>query len=189
MNKNLASKLFGLLSVIASAIAGAVTLGWKAAVGAGVAAAVTYLSGVFHDAPSETPKVPPLSVVALLATVVSLGSFGCWLTKPPPVSPTVPDGGFPDASAGQTFVDCSLSAVHATELQILPSIETALATADYAVELAKLVSQFGLAEVECGVQWVVDKASGMAAKTFDAVEEDKAQRGRLWLAAHPVTFK
>jgi hypothetical protein len=57
MNKNTVSKLLGVLSVAASAAAGAVTLGWKAAVGAGFAAAITYMSGFFHDAPG--PKVQP----------------------------------------------------------------------------------------------------------------------------------
>jgi hypothetical protein len=59
MSNNTTSKIFGLVSVVASAIAGAVTLGWKAAVAAGVAAAVTWLSGVYHDVPGTLPKVQP----------------------------------------------------------------------------------------------------------------------------------
>lgn len=58
MNKNRASFIAGLVSAVASAVAGAVTLGWKAAVGAGVAAAATWVMGYFHDAPGAA-KLPP----------------------------------------------------------------------------------------------------------------------------------
>jgi len=153
------------------------------ALGAIVTALLVDLRKVFGG-----PPVGPSAAVALLAAVVSLGSFGCWLTKPPPVSPTVPDGGFADASAGQTFVDCSDANLHARELEILPDVETALATADYAVELANLLGRATLAEVECAVQYVVNRASGMARTTGDPVQMTEATNGRAWLAAHPVTF-
>ena len=57
MNKNTVSKLAGLVSTVASAFAGAVTLGWKAAIGAGLAAAATWFIGFVHDAPAQ--KVQP----------------------------------------------------------------------------------------------------------------------------------
>lgn len=153
------------------------------ALGAIVTALLVDLRKVFGG-----PPVGPSAVVALLATAVSLGSFGCWLTKPPPISPTVPDGGFADASAGQTFVDCSEAAVHAVVLNILPAVETALATQDYVGALAVLVGKYSLAEVACAVSWVGQKAHGMAMTTSDAIETDKEQRARLWLQSHPVTF-
>jgi len=59
MNKNTASKLFGLVSTVASAFAGAVTLGWKAAIGAGLAAAATWFIGYVHDAPGAA-ALPPV---------------------------------------------------------------------------------------------------------------------------------
>jgi hypothetical protein len=124
-----------------------------------------------------------IRLVALLALL-----SGCWLTKPPPISPTAPDGGFADASAGQTFVDCSEAALHAGALGILPAVETALALGDYEVELAKLVGAVGLAEVECAVSWVVAIAEQQRAQTADSLEVTKVSHGRAWQAAHPVTF-
>lgn len=134
-------------------------------------------------------SAPPTAAIILAVAVATGGSSGCWLTKPPPISPTAPDGGFADASAGQTFVDCSQTALHDAYLGILPDIETALATGNYVGGLAALVTQYGLAEVECGVAWVVDKANGMAQTTADPVQLTEANNGRAWLAAHPVTFK
>ena len=126
-------------------------------------------------------------VAALLAFICAL-SFGCWLTKPQPITPTVPDGGYADASAGQTFVNCSEAAVHDVVLGLLPAVETALATQDYAGALAVLVGKYTLAEVACAVSWVGQKAHGMAMTTNDAIEADKEQRAHLWLQSHPVTF-
>jgi hypothetical protein len=58
MSKNTVSKLLGLVSVVASAAAGAWTLGAKAAVGAAVAAAATWFLGFFHDAPGAAKELP-----------------------------------------------------------------------------------------------------------------------------------
>src|SRR6185312_14313298 len=122
------------------------------AVGTLVTALLVDLRKVFGGGP------PSPAVVAMLATAISLGSFGCWLTKPQPISPTVPDGGYADASAGQTFVNCSEAAVHDVVLGILPAVETALATQDYVGALAVLVGEYTLAEVACAVSWAGQKA-------------------------------
>lgn len=122
--------------------------------------------------------------IVLLLTFLFASS--CWLTKPTPITPTPPDGGFADATAGQVFVDCSKDVEHQALLAVLPAIETALALQDYEVELAKLVGKYGLAEIACGVEWVINKAHGMAMTTNDALEADKEQRGTTWLAARRV---
>lgn len=123
--------------------------------------------------------------IVLLLTF--LAASGCWLTKPTPITPPpTPDGGYADATAGQIFVDCSKDVEHQALLGVLPAIETALALQDYEVELAKLVGKYGLAEIACGVAWVVNKANGMAMTTNDALEADKEQRGSTWLAAQRV---
>jgi hypothetical protein len=121
-------------------------------------------------------------LVALLALL-----SGCWLTKPQPITPTPPDGGFADASAGQTFKDCSEAAVHQAILGLLPAVETALATQNYVGELAVLVGKYGIAEVVCAVQYAVERSHLQVMATADPLEGTKLANGRAWLATHPVT--
>lgn len=127
---------------------------------------------------------------AVLSFVCAL-SFGCWLTKPPPVTPTVPDGGFADASAGQTFKGCSDAALHAAWVGLLPDIETAVATSPGAVDV--IVAQVAItagvplavAEVTCGLQYLVDRITHSEQTAPDRIEEAKLANAQAWLAAHP----
>lgn len=128
------------------------------------------------------------SIFALSLSLFVFDQAGCQWFKTHPIVPSAPDGGYADASANAKFVDCSDAALHATEMQILPAIETALATQDYAGSLAILVGKYGLAEVACGVQWVIDKAHGQYLATGDTLEMAKANNGRVWLASQGVTF-
>src|SRR5579884_1508963 len=79
---------------------------------------------------------PPAAAMILAIAVATGGSFGCWLTKPPPISPTVPDGGFADASAATTAKDCAEGALHDAWVKLLPSIETAMATGNIQAAVA-----------------------------------------------------
>jgi hypothetical protein len=73
--------------------------------------------------------------------------------------------------------DCSASAA----ANFIDDVNTALATGDYAGELAKLVAKFG----GCVIEKAVREVAGMAEKRaqFDSLEAVKAQRARDWLAS------
>jgi hypothetical protein len=97
------------------------------------------------------------------------------------------------------FVNCSDTAIHQAALNLLPSIETALATANFEAAIAALVALDGgplaLAEAACAVQWVLSKAQqNLVATTTssspgDSIEAAKVANAKAWLAAHPVTFQ
>jgi hypothetical protein len=125
-------------------------------------------------------------LAAILAGICVL-SLGCWLTKPPPVSPNVPDGGFADASPGSVFVDCSDAALHNAALKLLPAVETGLATGNLEAALATVGVSLGaplvVDEVSCAVAWVVARVSHSEAA--DPIENTKLTHGTAWLASHP----
>lgn len=122
---------------------------------------------------------PPAAAAVLLFAL--LGCSGCKSVLGP-----VPPPGTPG------FVNCSDAALHAAALNILPSVETALATASYEAALATLVASVGgplaLSEVECAVAWVASEAARAEVATSDSLEAAKFARAQAWLAAHPVTF-
>lgn len=129
--------------------------------------------------------------LSVLLGALSALSFGCWLTKPPPISPTVPDGGFPDASAGQTFVDCSESALHAAWVNLLPDLETAVVAGIGSVDavVAQVAATAGLplalAEVKCGLQYLVDRITHSQQVAPDRIEATKLANAQAWLRANP----
>lgn len=121
---------------------------------------------------------------ALLAAVgacLLLSLAGC-----PTLGPTPPPG-----TPG--IVACSETALHNATLNILPSVETALATSSYEQALATLVAgiagPLALQEVECAVAWVALDAAKASAVTADRIEATKAANAKAWLTAHPVTFQ
>lgn len=130
-----------------------------------------------------------LTVVAFLAVATACGAATC--VKPPPISPTVPDGGFPDASAGQTLKDCSEAALHAAWVGLLPDIETAVATSPGAVNaiVAQVAVTAGfplaLAEARCALQYLVDRITHSQKVAPDSLEAKKLANAQAWLAAHP----
>lgn len=132
---------------------------------------------------------PRSSAGAALALVCAL-SLGCWLTKPPPVNPTPPDGGFADASAATVAKDCTETALHNAWVKLIPSIETAMATgsiqAAVATEAAIVGIPLATAEFICGVQYLVSVAEGRFAETNDRLERTKATNGKAWLASQGV---
>ena len=73
--------------------------------------------------------------------------------------------------------DCGESAA----VNFIDDVNTALATGDYAGELAKLVAKFGGCVIEKAVREVADKA-GLRAQ-YDELEALKAERARAWLAS------
>lgn len=133
---------------------------------------------------------PRSSAGAALALVCTL-SLGCWLTKPPPISPTVPDGGFPDASAATTFKDCSEASLYSAWTSLLPDFETALATGPGGVDavVATVAATVGLplalAEARCGLQYLVDRITHSQQVAPDKLEATKLANAQAWLAAHP----
>lgn len=134
---------------------------------------------------------PPTAALVLALAVATGGSFGCWLTKPAPISPTVPDGGFADASAGQTWKDCNEDALHKAWVSVLPDIETAVATSAGAVDaiVAQVAATAGVplavAEVKCGLQYLVDRITHSQQTAPDSLEATKLANAQAWLAAHP----
>ena len=121
---------------------------------------------------------PPAAAALLL--IAALGCNGCKLFGPTP-PPNTPG-----------FVNCSDAALHAAALNILPSVETALATDSYEAALATLVASLAgplaLSEVECAVAWVANQAAMREQATGDPVEATKETHALAWLRAHPVTF-
>lgn len=115
---------------------------------------------------------------------------GCWLTKPPPISPTVPDGGFADASAGTTFRDCSERTLHDAWVGLLPAIETGFATGNLQGALAAVGIDIALPgvieEVTCAAHYLVDRITHSEKVAPDRVEETKLANAQAWLRAHPV---
>ena len=80
-------------------------------------------------------------------------------------------------------VDCSKD----VSAEILPSVESALATGDYEAELAKLVGKWGECVIRKGVELVTKESR--ADSRFadgDTLSRIKAQHGEAWLAAHPA---
>lgn len=148
-------------------------------------AAVVYAGRILKNMGGGPPAV------AVLALFVTLGSFGCWLTKPQPISPTVPDGGFADASAGQTFVDCSEAALHDAWVSLLPDIETAAAVSPASIQavIATVAATAGmplaLAEGRCALQYLVDRITHSQKTAPDSLEATKLANAQAWLAAHP----
>lgn len=131
--------------------------------------------------------------LGLVCGFVTLLSLGCWLTKPPPISPTVPDGGFADASAGQTFKDCSEAALHSAWVSLLPDLETAVVAGVGSVDavVAQVAATAGLplalAEVRCGLQYLVDRITHSQQVAPDPIEATKLANAQAWLAKHPAT--
>lgn len=129
-------------------------------------------------------------VAGVLAFACAL-SAGCWLfNSPPPISPTVPDGGFADATAGQAFVDCSEAALHRAWISLLPDIETAVALGPGSVDgvVATVAATVGVplavAEVTCGLQYLVARITHSQQTSPDPLEAKKLANAQAWLAAH-----
>ena len=119
-------------------------------------------------------------------------SFGLWLANcswftKNPITPTVPDGGFSDASAGTVYEDCAASGLHTAWVNLLPSIETAMATGNIQAALLTEAATVGMplavAEFVCGVQYLVNKY--LAEKPLyaaDSLTATKIANGQRWLA-------
>lgn len=163
------------------------------ALGAIVTALLVDLRKVFG---SNLPGPP--AAVALLAGVLTAASFGCWLTKPPPVNPSAPDGGFADASPGTVFVDCARDDVHKAGLELMADVMTDLALgpalalpaleALLAVQATKLGGEVAVGALSCAVRWAVAEAQNHLARGQDSIESRKVANGKAWLASHQVTF-
>lgn len=120
---------------------------------------------------------------ALILGVLLCSLSGCNSVLGPTPPPNTPG-----------FVNCSDTAIHQAALNLLPSIETALATGSYEAAIAALIAQDGgplaLAEAACAVQWVISKLEGQSAATSaDSIASTQVANGKAWLAAHPVTFQ
>jgi hypothetical protein len=91
------------------------------------------------------------------------------------------------------FVNCSEAAIHAEALNLLPAVENALAGGSWEADLLALAASAGgplaLAEVDCAIAWVEDKAATMATATADSLEATKVAHAQAWFAKHPVTFQ
>jgi len=122
---------------------------------------------------------PPAATLALLLALTALSSCKT-ITGP------VPPPGTPG------FTNCSDTAVHQAALNLLPSVENALATDNWESALLTIVAGVGgplaLAEVNCAVLWVENNAALQATATADSLEATKAAHAKAWLEKHPVTF-
>lgn len=115
-------------------------------------------------------RIPAAFLLALLS--VSMAVPACH----PSPNPTTPGG---------AFVDCTRAAVKDSAQGLLGNVATALATGDYAAELAKLIGRFGRDEVTCAVQFFVDSLHRKAA--YDALAATELKNGEAWLKAQGQT--
>jgi hypothetical protein len=143
-------------------------------------AAVAYVMRMLG--PNGGPPVAT-AIVVLAPLAVALSCSHVLGPVPPPGTPG--------------FVNCSETALHDAALNVLPSVENALATASYEQALATLIASevgpLAVEEVECAVQWIASQAmaapdGGRAPAEYDPLEATKEAHARAWLAAHPVTF-
>lgn len=121
---------------------------------------------------------------ALLAAVgacLLLSLAGCGVTGP------VPPPGTPGVA------NCSDTALHAAELKLLPSLESAVALANFAdaeSAIATIVAQeaitvggpLALAEASCVIAWIESKAEAATTATADSIESTKVSNAKKWLA-------
>lgn len=124
-----------------------------------------------------------LRIALLFLALPLLGASTCLHTNGPT----------PPADGGVTFVNCSEAAIHQAALNILPSVETAIASANWEQALAAIIAGIGgplaFAEVACAVAWIETKAeSAGTMATKDPLEATKAAHARAWLSAHSVVF-
>ena len=114
---------------------------------------------------------------ALLA-FVALAACGITGPVPPPGTPGI--------------VNCSDTALHQAELNILPSVETALASANWEQALltvaAGIAGPLALSEVDCVVAYVENEAALASTATADSIEATKVSNARAWLAKHPANI-
>jgi hypothetical protein len=116
-----------------------------------------------------------------LAAFLLLASVDCRTITGPAPPPGTPG-----------FANCSDAAVHLAALNLLPSVENALATDNWESALLAIVASVGgplaLAEVDCAVLWVESKAQTNVIATADSLEATKEAHAKAWLEKHPVTF-
>lgn len=119
----------------------------------------------------------------LVGLILCAGVLLCSLGGCQSLGPTPPPG-----TPG--FVNCSDTALHQAELNLLPAVETALASASWESALLSIAAGVGgplaMAEVSCTVQWVLSKAEASAAATSDSVEATKAANAKAWLVKYPI---
>ena len=110
---------------------------------------------------------------ALLA-FVALAACGITGPVPPPGTPGI--------------VNCSDTALHQAELNILPSVETALASANWEQALltvaAGIADPLAIQEVSCVVAWVESEADKAASATADSLEATKEAHAKSWLTKY-----
>lgn len=92
-----------------------------------------------------------------------------------------PDGGTPGAAFGH----CSSVALQAAGETLLGRVTTALATGDYVDQLAALATQFGAAEVGCGVDLVIAEFTKRAARSDDTEVAVVLVHAHAWRLANP----
>ena len=125
-----------------------------------------------------------------MTRVVALLAFLALASACPSIGPTPPPG-----TPGIT--NCSDAALHAAELKLLPSLENAVGSADYAsaeAAIATIIAQEALtvgvplatAEASCVISWILSKAESAATATADSLEATKAANAKQWLTAHPA---
>jgi len=135
------------------------------------------------DAPTAAPAlaIPAALKMLPLLFVGALGLTSC--SKLPPSIKTAID----------VAKNCSVEAVQAAGVDLIPDVETALASGQWEAELLKLVADFVSAGVACGLEAVnssVTRVGSMAAADaqiarMDALASMKAEHAKAWLAKHP----
>lgn len=143
----------------------------------------------FTRSTGKLAPVPPAAVglFILLAFVAAAPGDCHGPTKD--AGPAATDATTPP-SLVTTVIDCTVAAVQKTALDILPTVESILATGKWQTGLLGLVEKFGEAATDCAVQRVLNKAGNDAklSKT-DVLARSKASNAAMWLSGRNVTFK
>lgn len=162
-----------IVSVVITAVAAVVT---PALMPGGALASYSWaplaLAAIAYVARAVANGAVPPTVLVLVA--LGLTSCGIKGPVPPPNTPGL--------------ANCSDAALHEAELNILPSVETALASPNWESALLAIVASVGgplaLTEVSCVVAWVEAEATKAETATADSLEATKAAHARAWLAKY-----
>jgi hypothetical protein len=127
-----------------------------------------------------TGTTPPPATLVMLVALTAISSCKT-ITGP------VPPPGTPG------LANCSDATMHDAELRLLPSLENAVALANFAdvegavaqivaTEAISVGGPLALAEASCVIAWIESKAEAVAGVTADSLEARKAANAKTWLA-------
>lgn len=121
-------------------------------------------------------------ILFALALVISCAGAKCATNSAGPGG-TVTDGGVVAYDGGFSFSYCTDQNVENVANGIQGDVASALATANYVADIAKLIGKFTIGEVKCAIQIFIG-GNGRKASA-DALVAAEISRGQAYLQANP----